>query len=259
MQRVIVALGLVTAAVVTHDAGACSCAGPQASLVSPEHVEDAPLNTRVRLELPSNGVEGATMIFRAHGTTTNVKTTERKMPLGSVNIVELIPAAPLAPETRYEIGFTDPSKHPATHILGSFKTGTAADNTAPKIDKIGAVEAVKPSQMYGGGSCSVSGPWVQVSDLTSSDGARNATEVNYAIWVADAAGVIDEKKTPTAIFKNTWSTLSLGPSSICDPHTFPYPKAGGSMTIGIAAVDLAGNISAVKRATVNLSAPKAMP
>ena len=258
MQKVLLALGVLGAALVVRDAPACSCSPPSPNMISPEPTTDAPLNTRVRLELPEPMPEGNTVVFRVHGETANVKTTERKMPYGPVNVVELVPTTALAPSTRYEVGYIDPNKHPSTTILGSFKTGTTADTTAPKFTKMGAVSAMKnPANNMG--SCSVNGPWVQIEGLEANDGARSASEISYAIWLANAAGVIDETKTPTVIAHNPWSTLQLGPMSACDPHAFPYPKGGGTMTFAIAAVDMAGNQSPSKRATVNLAAAKTTP
>lgn len=240
----------------THDAGACSCVGPQLVLVGPSQVDDAPLNTKVRVETPSGGYAGGggNVVLRVHGGA-NVATTSRTLtPGGWLATVELTPNAPLAPSTQYEVAVVDPSAHPSTTVLGAFKTGTAADTTAPRLDSVGNATVFRnPNAM--GSACQVPGPWVQIDAVTAEDPGRPGARLLFGVWLGDAAGNVDPKKPPTGILSAHNHTLHLGQQSVCDPHSFPVPKAG-IMWVGIAALDEAGNASAMRKVKADIGAAK---
>lgn len=257
-QLVMTAGAIAAAVAASHDAHACSCVGPQPSLLGPSQVDDAPLNTKVRVEVPSLGSASGSrapnggVVLRVHGGA-NVATTARAItPGGWLSTVELTPTAPLAPSTQYEVAMVDPSAHPSTTVVGAFKTGTAADSTPPRIDTIGAANVHRnPNAM--GSACQVPGPWVDIDAVSAQDPGRPGARLLYAAWLGDAAGNVDPKKPPTAILVADGSVLHVGQRSVCDPRSFPVPKSG-VMWLGIAAVDEAGNASAIRKVKVDLGA-----
>lgn len=238
-------------------AGACSCGGPEIALVSPDRVDDAPLNTKIRLELPNAatmrtqpGVTGP--YLRTHDGEKVVVTTSRAIaPGGWLDSVDLTPTSPLAASTQYEIVMLDPSAIPSAIVIGTFKTATTADTTPPRLDAVGAGIAFKNAHASGAG-CEVSGPWVIVEGIRAEDPGRPDAQLSLAIWLGDASGNVDTRKPPTAIRTTHDAKLHLGRLSICDPHDFPLPKTP-VMWVGIAAVDEAGNTSAMRRVRVDIA------
>jgi hypothetical protein len=237
---------------IEREAGACSCLGPQVALRGPDRVDDAPRNVRVRVEVPvrTGGAPSPPLVLRVHGGDAVATTTRTASPGGAVSTVELVPAAPLAAATQYEVSTTDPAHVPAVTVYGTFRTGDTRDVTAPRIDALGAASVYAHANARGE-ACQIPGPWVVVEGVHASDPGRPQAQLAFAVWLADATGALDPRKPPTAILWTYEDRLTIGASSLCDPHAFPIPKAA-SMVVGIAALDEAGNQSAVRRITVNL-------
>jgi hypothetical protein len=251
MMRVLVTVFFGGALLFVRDAGACSCVGPEVALLSPDRVDDAPLNVRVRADVPSYGSSGAPqVVLRVHGGAV-VETTSRSIPSGSVTTVELTPKRPLAAQTRYEIAAVDTSRRPSITIFGTFKTGDATDTVAPKLDTLGVVTAHKATNAISS-ACQASGPWVTLDGVVASDPGRAGAQLGLAIWLGDGAGKVDDTKTPTAIEPLHGSSVQIGRSSICSPRSFPFPQTGQPW-LGIALVDEAGNRSATRRVRVDLT------
>lgn len=231
-----------------HDASACSCVGPRDVLVGPDRIEDAPTNTRIRVEV-AEAARASGVVVRVSGADAAVETTSRTWPSGYLTFVELTPKKPLAPSTRYEIAVVDKSKFPSTTVLGTFKTGTTADAVAPKLDAIGTT-AAHGNAHAGGGDCSIKGPWVDIGPITVDDPGRPAAKLVYAVWAGDANGNVDTSKPPNAMLLPHQKSVTLGKRSLCDPHGYDLPKTPLA-TFAIAAVDEAGNTSAPKRFRVD--------
>jgi hypothetical protein len=232
------------------DAAACSCLGAQLEIIGPDRVDDAPLNTRVRFEAPANGapVSAKNAVLRVSDTGVRAEITERDWKDGSTIFVELTPTKPLAASTRYEVAFIDPdpNAYPNTTVLSTFKTGNAADTTPPKLDAVGAAVAKGDARAHSS-MCGIPGPWVEVSGIVASDPGRPNAKLRFGIWTGDAAGNVDTSKPPAALYAKWEATLTIGKRSLCDPHDFPIPMNAPSMTIAIAAVDEAGNMSAPRK------------
>lgn len=237
---------------VEREAGACSCGGPVVALIGPDRVDDAPLNTKVRLEMPNLGAV-ASMVLRVHGSGKVVVTTARSFtPGGWLSFVELTPSAPLEPSTQYEVATVEPTKVPSTTVIGTFHTGTTADTTPPHLDSVGAPLAFKNINPMGS-ACQVAGPWINIDGVRAADPGRPDAQLVYGVWLGDAGGNIDAKRPPTALLSAIEvEHLQIGQSSVCDPRGFPIPKAA-VMWLGIAAIDEAGNTSAVRRVRVDLA------
>lgn len=233
-----------------REAGACSCAGPRLTLLSPERVDDAPLNAKVRVEVPANGSSGK-ITLRVVGGAEVAVTMNRYKPGGWLELVELVPKAPLGASTRYEVASVDLDQYPSTVVFGTFRTGVSADTTAPRVERLGAAVAHR-SRRSGGGSCQVAGPWVTIEGVRAVDPGRAEAQLAVGVWLGDAAGNVDASKPPTAIVSPFKGTLHVGRTSLCDPHDFPLPK-GGSAWLGVAALDEAGNASGLRKMRVDLS------
>jgi hypothetical protein len=239
---------------------ACSCGGPDTTIMGPDRVDDAPLNTRVRVEIPSSlstlptggGAPGSGLLLRVHGRSTPVPTTSRVIAPGAwASVVELTPSAPLEPSTAYEIATVDPAAVPSNRVVGTFRTGRAVDATPPRIDALGPAVAFKNTNAMSS-MCTVPGPWVTIEGIVAADPGRHDAQLVLAVWLGDASGVIDTNKAPTALLRAHGSRLDIGQTSRCDPHAFPLPK-GAVAWLGIAALDEAGNTSAVRRVRVDLA------
>jgi hypothetical protein len=150
----------------------------------------------------------------------------------------------------------DSQRHPPNHVLGTFKTAASqvADTTPPRIDKLGTAFAVKGRGMSS--SCGVPGPWIVANDLAASDPGRPTAQLLYGVWLGDNAGNIDATKPPTRILRAEGATsLVIGQSSLCDFDDFPIPTTP-FVWLGIAALDEAGNQSALKKVRVDLAGAK---
>jgi hypothetical protein len=234
-----------------REAGACSCVGPQSALLTPDRVDDAPLNTRVRVELASSK-GGGRLVLRAVGSSADIPTAARTMtPGGWLEIVELVPQKPLAPDTRHLVALVDRAQHPTTTVIGTFKTGTSTDTSAPRIDAFGTATAHRNAGLVGGGSCSVPGPWVTIDTIRADDPGRRDAQIVFGVWLGDASGRVDATKPPTTILRSYDGGLNIGQMSLCDPRSFPLPSSRFAW-LGIAALDEAGNASALRKVHVEL-------
>ena len=237
-----------------RDAGACSCVEPHAALVDPDRVDDAPLNARIRLETPASGIAsaaGGTAVLRVHHGSEAPTSSRLIAPGGWVSMIELTPSASLAPATQYEVALLDPTAFPSATVIGTFRTGDARDTVPPRIDAMGPAVAFKNSHAQGA-ACQVPGPWVIIEGVRAEDPGRPKAQLVFGVWLADRAGNVDVKNPPTAMVTSHDGTLRIGQTSLCDRHSFPMPKTP-FMQLGIAALDEAGNVSAVRRVRVDLA------
>lgn len=236
-------------------AGACSCVPPRAVLISPAPGTPAPLNTRVRLALPGpgSGAGQEELVLRARGgAPVAVKRTDSA--LGALTHIELVPEAPLASETRYELAVVAKDRHPSTLVFGTFKTEKEADTTAPAGGKLDKPVVYKAKNWYGG-SCGIGTPWATLSVAEGKDQGRPGARLVYAVWSADGGGRLDTSSAPKAFLVASEGTLTIGQTSLCDPDDYPLPDKGRA-TLGFALVDEAGNRGAVQRVVFDISAAR---
>ncbi len=249
----LVALAIVLSPAGIRHAGACSCIFRRAAILTPDRADGVPVNTRVRLELsPRRGGGRPRIVLRPHGGA-EVSAAQRAFSSGALTVVELVPSIPLAADTQYEVALIDADAHPSTLVVGTFRTGTAADTTAPAFDRAGSATVYK-NAMSGGGDCTVPGPWIEIDGLAASDPSRASAQLLWAVWRADARGTIDTTAPPETILGAERGTLFLGNHSMCDPHDFALPS--GRVTVGVAPLDEAGNAGAVRKFTVDVAAAR---
>lgn len=246
-----VAGALTVAALFVTDgrAGACSCASPKATLLSPAGEQPAPVTARVRVLLPTPRAAGATLSLRTPGAPT-VAASATSRAMGDVELVELTPTAPLAPDTRYEVLLRTPGEYPSTFVFGTFRTGAERDVKAPRLDALGAVSArANPGAMSS--MCQSGDTVISFEGVHVSDPDRDGAGVAVGVWIADPSGRVDTKALPSFLSAPREGHLQVGRSSICDPRAFALPRAP-SVTLGVAAVDESGNTSAVRLVRVAL-------
>ncbi len=225
--------------------------GPDLRVLTPAKPDGVPTNTRVRVIMPAVGQGHAfpTLALRAHGGA-EVAATSRIYADIAVSIVELMPSTPLVPGTRYEIAVVDASKHPATTVVSTFVTGTNADVAAPVLDALGTVGA-RENVRFGGGNCSIQGPWVTIDGFRVHDPGRNGAELVFGVWGRNAQGVLDTNRPPDMLIPAYRQTLTVGRSSLCDMRDFPLQ--GPIVPLAIAVIDEAGNASPPRRFNVDVS------
>ena len=230
---------------------ACSCVGPNLDVLTPEKPENVPTNTRVRVLMPAvgQGQSLPALTLRAHGGA-DVIARSRIYPDVAESIVELIPSAPLAPSTRYEVAVVDTSKHPATTVMATFMTGTSADVAAPVLDALGTIGARKNAH-FGGGDCSIQGPWITIDGFRAHDPGRDGAELVFGVWGRNAQGVLDTNRPPDTFIAPHRHALTIGRSSLCDMRDFPLQ--GPIVSLAIAVFDEAGNASPPRRFSVDVS------
>lgn len=104
------------------------------------------------------------------------------------------------------------------------------------------------------GSCAVSSPWAEIFASGARDPDRDDASVLHAVWTSNDRGVVDLNAPPTAYLIEKNGKIKLGKTSYCDPDEFPLP-AQGTVKIAIAAIDEAGNRSAVQRIGLVMPTP----
>ena len=248
MKPGVLALAVATALFVPRDSRACSCVGPHMTFLSP--VSDAaPTSSHVRIDAPTGNLSLSKLVLRVHDGSA-VAVQARTIPVGSyVTLVELVPTSALAANTRFEVATVEPNAHPPVTVIGTFKTGSAVDTTAPKLDSLGH-QGTRLNARWGGGDCSIQGPWITLSHYVAHDERTNA-QLAFGIWAPDRGGRIDTSKPPDTIVFPRQDTLAIGQTSLCDPHSFPL--SGNSVTLAVAAIDESGNASRALRFHADLT------
>lgn len=245
------ALALSLATWGARDAHACSCMEPELALIGPDRVDDAPTNTRVRVDVPNGST--ARLLLRAFGGADVPTAAQQGESTDWTHLVELTPADPLAPGTRYEVVAESPDAHPRFTVVGTFKTGLGPDTTAPVLEAPGRVSVWK-NPSANGANCLSPGPWITVEGLRAQDPGRPTATLLYAVWLKKTKA--DPKSIPSIIRAAPGGTLQIGRSNDCDPHGLTLSKAPNFAMV-VAAVDEAGNVSAPKTIRVDLRRARA--
>ena len=247
MKRTALFSAVIAIASLEPHARACSCVGPHMAFLSPS-ASAAPTNVRVRIEAPSNNLVVSRFVLRVHNGAT-IPTTAKTYPESMVTIVELVPNAALPSSTRFEVASIDPSVHPPTTVIGTFTTGTAADTTPPRLDSLGK-QRTRLNTNFGGGDCSIQGPWIQLDDFVGQDDRADAP-LAFGVWAPNASGVIDTTRQPDALLFPYEKRLSIGQTSLCDPRRFTF--SGSTVSLAVAAIDESGNMSRAIRIRADLT------
>lgn len=195
---------------------------------------------------------------------TKVAATERRMKTGQNDggsgvIIELIPAAELAPRKRYEIWRSESRARWPDRMVGTVRTGASPDRKPPEWRGIREADPILPPgpRMLGARRVIVidsGGSGIAVSAEPPRDAEGR---VLYAAWRGDAGKPIDYTRPPDGYATPTSSepgrdSFTLGWPGPCAQSTLAVPSNAKSIRIGIAATDLAGNRSATSERDVTL-------
>lgn len=154
---------------------------------------------------------------------------------------------PLAPDTRYEVAARRPEGyHPSRWVFGSFTTGAAVDNLAPRFDVRSAHHYSAPD------NTGVARRWLELQIAVSDGGRSNG--VLFAVRLPDARGRANVDAPPDAHLPFTSDTLRIGALELCSSLHVTLPELRGPAEIALAALDVAGHRSAPIRVAIDFGA-----
>jgi hypothetical protein len=245
--HVVVALALLTALSTAVAARAwAGCAVPEPELWSPSDDGAAPLNSRVTVTLGGQAglVRSVELRASAGGPSISVRRRAIAGPVGQ-EVLELTPEAPLAPDTTYELVARRPEGwHPSQWIFGAFTTGQNRDDVAPEL-------------LVHGARWRDQGPGAEPSlelNIELRDGERASGAALYALWLPDASGSFHASAAPDLYLPGRGDVLQLSSADACSGLALPLPSTPGRRELGLAALDAAGNRSAIQRVVVDVPA-----
>ena len=223
------------------------CAEPEPELWLPVGERAAPLNSRITVSLGAVAGLVREVELQVAGSAQRVAAQARPLPgPRGHGVIELVPDAPLAPDTTYTLVARRPAGwHPSRWVFGVFGTSRVRDDVAPELRVLGA--RFRPRTAAG----SVGG-WVELK-VELRDGERTAGAALYAVWLPHD-GALDTSAPPDVYLPGRGDTLSLSLSSpdVCPGRFVPLPSTPGRLTLGVAAFDVAGNRSALQQVEVDV-------
>lgn len=246
---------LVLCATVASNAAAsptsCSCGIPS-EVLSPSLERPVPVDARIRIRHPAGAKSGG-FLLRLHRGGEIATTVQRTLggPDDPVEVVELVPSAPLPVGARFEVGEKHPDRRPSLLVFATFVTQAKAttDALAPVVDTPGKLVAF-PLPATPIDSCGQRPPRLQLHGLRAHDPGRTEAALLVAFWRADASGVIDEKKPPI-VFATLGDPIDFSGREMCGQAAFVLPERGPA-EIGWAIVDERGNRSSLRREKIVL-------
>lgn len=195
----------------------------------------------------------------------DVATTRRELRSAAIATVELLPAAPLRARTRYEVWYVESHGATRPRVVGTFVTGTATDLTAPTWSGITKAARNVPVQVPGQRAlvvpleCGSDG--VDVEVRAPADDLTPDAQMRFVMWIEDANAKIDYARAPllyeaaypiASLNKTAPPKLEINLGTVETHANWAIPKAVRAVKIGVKAIDLAGNVSAVSEVVVKL-------
>jgi hypothetical protein len=242
-----VAIASGVALALAPGAASAICGQPPPVDVWPHHDSGAaPTNTRVVIAMARGWRRGATLSLRTAPLPGKprapIAATERAWTTTDVERATLVPDAPLAPRTAYELWTS------RGEIVGLFTTGDAPDTTPPTFR---GVEGARVLERTGPIECGLP-RLVANGKALATDDRTEQRDILYAVWAEP--GAIDYTKPPRGWttaeddrrgrgFTLTYGSTEQGDDDLDLPAKRP-------LRIGIRAIDLAGNASAPSEVTV---------
>jgi hypothetical protein len=180
--------------------------------------------------------------------------------------VTLLPVAPLAARTRYELVYAEHDAKVAPRVVGTFTTSAAVDTTAPKWSGIASHHVVGQAIRAAGTGvvtleeeCAERGIRFEANE-SASDDQTPPGQLRYGVWVGDPTGAIDYSAPPIAYLEGRFEqqrppkpplfVLLLDAGD--EPKRFVFPQGRRTAKLGLRAVDMAGNTSAPSEMLVKL-------
>ncbi len=186
------------------------------------------------------------------------------------------PKAPLEPLRRYEVRGRPDTTFPSK-LLGTFRTGDLFDRKAPAwhgMTRADLHPLLPPAQPKRQGGVVVipfgpqqTTPYVEVFGPVAVDDQAAPGSLTYGLWVAKAGEKIDYTVVPAGFFRQDSSVAGTasgtmdrlfvaGAQNECFVPTLELPQSG-KVTVGVRAVDLAGNQSEGSETILDLGPPPA--
>ncbi|MBI4508315.1 MAG: hypothetical protein HY698_01680 [Deltaproteobacteria bacterium] len=224
--------------------------------VEPSALDMAPLNTRVRITFPREAKSDKVLIREklakgAPRAPVVVKSERRDFQSADFRMAELVPDAPLAPLTRYEVLVLHSGGKETA--IGEFSTGGEPDTTPPSWE--GLVKATFFQLPATCCNCSTGSPYATLVTSKATDPESKSSALSYEIWASDENGQVDFSKPPLMILRDWSGHISLGHQSQCTPANFRFPEKRTSLKIGVRVVDLAGNQGKPSEIEIDLAHP----
>jgi hypothetical protein len=249
MRSLVLSFTLAVALLVPRLAHPCSCARDGVT-VHPNARETAPLNTQIRVMWPKHAISLAPASLRlqtADKSPKIVATSQIVLSAADTMIVVLIPDAPLAAKTRYQlVGAESTNGKPA--LLGNFSTGGETDTSPPSWKGPGkaSLEVSNPL-LCGTGKTAA-------TILLPDAAALHKEGVLIGVWsLPPGPEQPFDPAAPPVILAPLWGDgIRLGAPSICSAANFdlpvlaapgdPPPATPVEVKVRIAPIDLAGNV-----------------
>lgn len=242
--RALFGLATLALASAVRDARPCSIViAPQVFPAS----HPAPVNAHVWIRHPPLKRTG-NVLFRKGPTTTYdadfvlraVSPVAAEIPIATREwcpsiFVELVPQSALPPSSRFEVWIVPRVPEVKPVLIASFGTGTAPDTTPPPRPTFtGAMHEVEGGGLAGCGTI----------DVIALTGGTDSPELLYAMWSADANGLIAWDAPPVGLFTEP----RFDGYGTCRADYASW--SAKAPRIGIRAMDVAGNLGAPIELTV---------
>jgi hypothetical protein len=247
------AIGALVCAMVVVPTGAGAICGRAPPVHVWPHGKTAPTNARIAMTMPKDFRAGSALSLRTAPvrgapSRTTIATRNRTWITSDFERAELVPSSALAPRTAYEVWTA------RGEILGVFTTGDGTDITPPSWVGVKAVRFYRTAPRPGIVTLSMecgSPRLVLDSDTPASDDQTAASDILYALWAEPLGTKLDYTKPPRSIVVagpafGRGFTLYFGNDSYDDDIDLPRANV---LTIGVRAIDLAGNASAPSELT----------
>ncbi|NUO50072.1 MAG: hypothetical protein HOV80_14550 [Polyangiaceae bacterium] len=278
---------VATSLFAASEAKAWTCGAEPPGFVLPPPTVAAPLNVRpvVRLEYSRMQSCPPPLVCSADAATMELWSAPRRgkpreqvaadiLSTRSDGVVTFViqPKAPLEPLRRYEVRGRPDTTFRST-LLGSFRTGNLFDRKAPewrgttRVDLHPLLPVATPKRKSGPvvipfGPRQTT-PYVEVFGPVAIDDQAAPGSLSYALWTAKPGEKIDYSAAPAGFFRQDTSIAGTasgamdrlfvaGAQNECFVRSLELPTSG-KITIGVRAVDLAGNQSEASETTLDLN------
>jgi hypothetical protein len=136
-------------------------------------------------------------------------------------------------------------------VLGTFKTGDAADKMPPRLEDMIIGSAVREAGLTS--LCGTNELYVSVA-VTASDEDTPAAGILYGVWVGNGSA---SSAVPLTYVEPAGGRISLGRPNKCSPANavLPDPRRTPQWHLVFRPVDLAGNWGTRQRITIDLRHP----
>ncbi len=279
--------GVVLSIAAASPASAYSCSDEAIAFTLPLPNEPAPINARPVVRLPLRGAETECYFVACGEDVERIVVVEAPRPRRIAVAVEepavvtsatsgvtktfyIAPTGVLSRDTRYELrAFVRAAQGARNVLLGTFRTGSFRDDTAPVSGVLAAPEVhlvpPPPPPLPRGTITIVTDQLPQYETYVTLFGTRATDDrasrgaLMYAVWSAPEGVAIDYAMPPLGLFRPDplfWNPTAptlfdLGAENTCSVSSFDFPE-DGRLTLGVRPVDLAGNMGTLSEIPIEI-------